>query len=135
MTLAKEVIAYGVLCYERWLHLKASTWCDSYLQYVYLPINYGYRIYHTMLNVYIYSFLLHVFIASKSRYCIHADADLGGQGGQCPPFKNFYLYVTATIKSMKISFRMFKPQELATYITTSRCWPAELPNGTPLYVP
>ena len=31
-------------------------------------------------------------------------ADLGGQGGQCPPSKNFYLYVTATVYSMKILF-------------------------------
>ena len=29
--------------------------------------------------------------------CVYAGADLGGQGGQCPPFKKFYLYVTATI--------------------------------------
>ena len=31
-------------------------------------------------------------------------ANLGGQGGQCPPSEFFYLYVTATINSMKILF-------------------------------
>ena len=33
-----------------------------------------------------------------------AGADLGGQGGQCPPSKIYYLHVTATINIMKISF-------------------------------
>ena len=33
-----------------------------------------------------------------------SGADLGGSRGPVPPSKLFYLYVTATINSMKISF-------------------------------
>ena len=33
-----------------------------------------------------------------------SGADLGGAKGAMPPFKTFYLYVTTTINSMKISF-------------------------------
>ena len=36
---------------------------------------------------------------------IYAGADLGGaKGASAPPSKIFYLYVTATVNSMKISF-------------------------------
>ena len=34
----------------------------------------------------------------------YAGTGLGGDGGQFSSFKNFYLYVTATINSMKITF-------------------------------
>ena len=33
-----------------------------------------------------------------------ARGGFGGAGGPVPPFKIFYLHVTATINSMKISF-------------------------------
>ena len=33
-----------------------------------------------------------------------SGADLGGPRGPLPPFKIFYLYVTATMNSMKITF-------------------------------
>ena len=48
------------------------------------------------------------FILHERNYinmAVYAGADLGGgQGGQSPPSKIFYLYVNTTINSMKISF-------------------------------
>ena len=37
-------------------------------------------------------------------FLVLAGTDLGGSRGPVPPLKTFYLYVTATINSMKISF-------------------------------